>query len=364
MDSGGQFYFTQGLYDGPTTKFGFVNGSYVVKENVAAIRESFNFSGVTDGHSFFAKFCRGRTPATKETIGPIQTKTVNVSETPARRAVPIPTGYPQPIVAQSGLSIHGYHLSDSGYRDVAVLALPNFQPLAIPNKEADSTIAGFLEAQETLRELIKLAVERNRTKLIVDLRGNSGGTIDMAFELFKQLFPNIEPLAASRSRAHEAFRMYSSSIADLARNKSAAMDNARCFIEVMHSTANFANLLDSQGKAFPDFETYYGTYKVNNDEFTAVQRYNLSNHFGGHTLSPYVNISGYGSSSKEAQRPFQPEDIVILQDGFCGSACAIFSRLMRDQGHVQTIAVGGRPRNGPMQGVGGTKGALLLRFES
>jgi hypothetical protein len=55
---------------------------------------------------------------------------------------------------------------------------------------------------------------------------------------------------------------------------------------------------------------------------------------------------------------------VIIQDGFCGSTCAIFAELMREQGKVQTIAVGGRPYNAPMQGVGGSKGSQKLDMDT
>ncbi len=36
---------------------------------------------------------------------------------------------------------------------------------------------------------------------------------------------------------------------------------------------------------------------------------------------------------------------------------------MREQGKVQTVVMGGRPQNGPMQGVGGTKGTQVLPFD-
>lgn len=56
------------------------------------------------------------------------------------------------------------------------------------------------------------------------------------------------------------------------------------------------------------------------------------------------------------------EDIVIVHDGLCGSTCAIFAELMREQGQVQTIMIGGRPVNEPMQGVGDSKGIQILGF--
>jgi len=365
MDSGGQFYLTQGLYDGPVTEFGFVNGSLLVKENVAVIREVFDFSGVTNGRTFFSKFCQGDIKGTK-TVGQVQTSIgTTMKVTSSSSAILAPTGYPQPLIAQSGLSVQGYYLNNSRYLDVAILALPNFKPVAKPTQNASSTITGFIEAQATLRDFFSQCAQKEKIKLVIDLRGNSGGTIDMAFELFKQIFPSVEPFGASRFRAHEAFYLYSWSVADLVENKIAAVTDDQLFAEVASSTANSKNLLNIEGTPFANFTTYYGPYQANKDTFTAARRYNFSNHFGGHTLAPHVNLTGYDSAIfTSPSQLFQAENIIILQDGSCRSACAIFSQLMKEQGHVQTIAIGGRPRNEPMQGVGGTKGAQLLRFDS
>lgn len=75
-----------------------------------------------------------------------------------------------------------------------------------------------------------------------------------------------------------------------------------------------------------------------------------------------MSLTGYNELPVPSQ-PFQAENIVIIQDGFCGSTCAIFSELMREQGKVQTIMLGGRPLNAPSQGVGGSKGAQVLRLD-
>ena len=47
---------------------------------------------------------------------------------------------------------------------------------------------------------------------------------------------------------------------------------------------------------------------------------------------------------------------MILYDGYCASTCTIFSELMRQQGGVKTIALGGRPNKDIIQAVGGVKG--------
>jgi hypothetical protein len=47
--------------------------------------------------------------------------------------------------------------------------------------------------------------------------------------------------------------------------------------------------------------------------------------------------------------PVPAENIVILTDGACSSACSKFVGLMTRMGGVKTVAVGGRPEGGPMQ---------------
>jgi hypothetical protein len=52
----------------------------------------------------------------------------------------------------------------------------------------------------------------------------------------------------------------------------------------------------------------------------------------------------------------------MLQDGGCGSTCAVFAEMMKAQAKVQQVVVGGQPKTGPMQGVAGSKGAQVLTF--
>ena len=73
-------------------------------------------------------------------------------------------------------------------------------------------------------------------------------------------------------------------------------------------------------------------------------------------------MTGYVNNTKVTAQPFKAENIVLLQDGFCSSTCTIFSELMKEQGKVESIAVGGLPTNAPMQAIGGTKGSMTLTF--
>jgi hypothetical protein len=51
-----------------------------------------------------------------------------------------------------------------------------------------------------------------------------------------------------------------------------------------------------------------------------------------------------------------------LLDGYCASTCTLFTEFMRTQAGIKSIAMGGRPIAGPIQGVGGIKGAEILAW--
>ena len=70
-------------------------------------------------------------------------------------------------------------------------------------------------------------------------------------------------------------------------------------------------------------------------------------------------MDSYLSNSSQ---PFAPENIVLLSDGQCSSACATFYEWMKTFGAVKNIVIGGRPENKPMQFVGGTKGGVVNDF--
>ena len=77
-----------------------------------------------------------------------------------------------------------------------------------------------------------------------------------------------------------------------------------------------------------------------------------------------MDVTGYRTRAKDLNKtqPFAPDKIVLLQDGGCGSTCAVFAEFMKTQGRVQQVVVGGRPATGPMQGVAGSKGAQVYYF--
>lgn len=277
--------------------------------------------------------------------------------------MPQPTGYPDPVIVQSSLAIQGYYMNETGYEDVAVLVIPDFGPEIV--EAYTNETQPLVESQKVIKKFFAGAVKDGKKKLIVDLRGNQGGTIDMGFETFKQIFPNLEPYGATRYRAHEAFAIFSADIADFTENVTFAEKQPELYAQLVQeaSTWDYQNIMNEKGEAFESFSDYFGPYVRNKDGFTALRRYNYSNLESGYTSAPRFNLTGFGDQAPAPAQPFESENIVILQDGLCGSTCAIFAQLMREQGKVHTIAVGGRPLNEPMEGVGGTKGAQVIAMD-
>jgi hypothetical protein len=284
------------------------------------------------------------------------TKTASSSSksTSSSSATPSVLYYPKAEFVSKSKSFQGYYLNNSGYDDVAVLAVPDFSPVS--GKEDED---GLIEVQELLRTFFSQAIDKKKNKLVIDLRGNGGGFIDMGFELFKQLFPTVEPYGGARYRAHDAYKILAAALAATDANATMKQLDIETYETAEYSTFVWNNVLDVDHKDFKSFDNYYGPNTINNDQFTSIFRYNFSNHIGGHTMSPGFNLTGYAPEPTPTQ-PFKPENIVLVQDGLCGSTCAIFSELMREQGHVQTIFIGGLPQAGPAQGVGGSKGSQVL----
>jgi hypothetical protein len=241
----------------------------------------------------------------------------------------------------------GYFLEGEGYDDVAVLSVPSFV----------GSGADELNFQQVNTYLINRAVASGKKKLIVDVSANAGGTILQGYDLFKQLFPTILPYGATRFRAHEAFDIigeeisYYSSLVPRSLNTNDTVQN------LVSSVFNYRTDADINYHPFKSWAQKYGphVHGPGPDNFTSIIRWNLSD-----VLTPDnsggIYVSGYLKRDNITVQPFAAEDIVIVYDGYCASTCTIFSELMRQQGHVKTIALGGRPNKDIIQAVGGVKG--------
>lgn len=127
---------------------------------------------------------------------------------------------------------------------------------------------------------------------------------------------------------------------------------------------NFRFDLDKNRQKFTSFSEKFGPMSLDGDSFTALQQWNFNDSLitSNETTGAGMDVTGYGSRINFTQ-PFPAENIVMLYDGVCASTCTIFSELMRNQGKVKSIALGGRPSAKAIQGVGGVKGSQSLAFD-
>jgi Peptidase family S41 len=332
--------FFSASYPGPQTKVTFDNGTTVTIQNKA--RKFVDFTGVTSGADLYNKFLTP-TPAKEKQMKDKLSKLGKATGKEAGRSAAANNlvGYPKPILQDSSHTVNGFYLDGAEYKDVAVLTVTSFEP------------TDLLEFQNVLSKFIAQAKADGKTKLVIDLSSNPGGYIILGYELFRQLFPTIEPYGGSRYREHQAFRDISHVFNSATTNYSRA-DSDPNDVQWMESSAySVSQDLDLEEKRFKSWKQKYGPYKHQNDEFSSGIRWNLTDVWndGGFV------ITGYGTRSNYTQ-PFAAEDILLLQNGDCASTCTIFSEMMRQQAKVKTVMFGGRPSNyGVAQGVGQVKGA-------
>ncbi|CAL3964515.1 unnamed protein product [Diplocarpon coronariae] len=306
------------IYPGPNTTFAFANGTTLVTQNIAKVKGQ--FGAVTDGASFYTAFCTGpQSPSSEK------------SEKGLRAAALNATGYPAPVITTGDSIVSGYYLEGAGFEDVAVISLLAF--------ESDSAI----EFQSVAEQFFARARADGKTKLVIDLSANAGGYILQGYDLFRQLFPgiifsadsaNFDPDTATSDQINEA-----------------------------ESFFNYRFDLNLTNQPFPSFASKFGPSVRDGINYTEIARWNLDDPLttSNDTYGLGTDVTGYGSRRNFTQ-PFEASNIILLLDGYCASTCTLFTTFMRTQAGVRSIAMGGRPQPGPIQGVGGIKGAQILEW--
>ncbi|QDS76907.1 hypothetical protein FKW77_004139 [Venturia effusa] len=323
------------IYPGATTDLAFANGSTASYTNYA--RVMMPLDGVASGEDLARKYFAYNTSTFDLRNPPVPTTTA----TPSPTSIPAP-GYPTPIVRETENAIGGYYLDEEEYADVAVLSVPSFD--------------GTINFQQVGKYFLGKAVADGKKKLVIDVSANGGGIILQGYDLFKQLFPLIDPYAAGdRFRAHESFDL----IGQFASNISGFYPRSlnlsdQNILDLESLPLNYRSDLNPTTNAhFTSWPDKYGPETHHGDNFTKLFKWWLDDplttwNSGG------IEVTGYGIPA--TPQPFNASNIVIVYDGYCASTCTIFSELMQRLAGVQTIAMGGRPNDNIIQAVGGTKG--------
>ncbi|KAJ4294124.1 hypothetical protein N0V90_007814 [Kalmusia sp. IMI 367209] len=327
-------YFAQGgrtnnIYPGEHTTYTFENGTSITVDNVALLR--YNFTGASDNFYFMNRYAG---------TGSSLVSQIQIPREPA--------GYPTPVIATKDGVLGGYYLEGAGMDDVAVLSVLSFSPSSV------------VEYQAVAETFLANAVRDGKKKLVVDLTANNGGYILSGYDLFRQLFPQTEQVGLTRFRNNKiqsaAVRISEKILPEGFDPKKGSTQQLRAW----EKSWNYRHDLDQNGKHFTSSAQKFADHKHMDSDYTPLINWDLNDPYLT-TQGPVAfgtEITGYGNRTNFTQ-PFAAEDIIMLTDGFCASTCFLFSDFMKNQGHVKSIAVGGRPTTEPMQAVGGIKGGQL-----
>ncbi|KAF7515719.1 hypothetical protein G7054_g14449 [Neopestalotiopsis clavispora] len=371
--SGVEGYFKSGgrvryIYPEAETTLTFENGTEITISNIGRIKG--NWAGVTDGPSFFTRFVSGAigvttgtatssaaTTTTTSTV--IATTTITTTSSASATATAEPDGaalpgYPgDPIVVSSDSIVSGYFLDGEGFEDVAVLVMTSFSP------------EDPAEFQEKVQEFFAAAVDAGIKKLVLDVQTNGGGYIFQGYDTFRQLFPDIVQNGTGRWRHSDGF----TAVADVFSAACEGYDPNTASEDLIFTCENVFNWrydIDVNDENFKSFDDKFGPLTYNGDNYTDVMQWNFSNPLdtSNTTYGIGYDVTGYGSRTNFT-RPFGgPENIVILLDGYCASTCTLFSQFLKWDAGVKSIAMGGRPVEGAIQGVGGVKGSQSYSYAS
>jgi hypothetical protein len=361
------------VYPGPTTTLTFANGSNVTNENFA--RVNVPLSGIESGADIYQKWLSVPPEAYNNVLDVLHHRKENqtgdnqsnndahalhhkssmrlpyvdevfssqrhTSTTPA-------VGYPTPVMRQKQNMNAGYFLEEPGLEDVAVLTVASFYTQGTTKAQ---------DFQKINSDFIAAALAANKTKLIIDVSANAGGLIIQGYDVFKQLFPSIHPYGASRVRAHETIDWLGKLLSTPVN-----YSDPNSVSHVEKSLWDYHTDLDSDNRPFSSWKQKYGPHSqgTGNDTFTSLIRWDLNDTNIRH--SEGIWVSGYGGRSNITHQPFQPQNIVLITDGFCASTCALFSEFLQQEAGVQAISLGGRPSRYLTQSVGGVKGAQAYKW--
>lgn len=256
---------------------------------------------------------------------------------------------PNPIVAQPDLGdvnggvVTGYILNDNV---TGVLSIPSF----VSNSE------NAVSFTTTVQEFVAKIKAANCTRVIIDVQRNTGGSDLLATDTFREFFPTIDPFGGSRLRAQATVDALGNTFTNYYETTDPAqMDPPYEVLSASDWTAtDYLNA--ATGQNFTSFGEFFGPTTDHGDLFTTVQRENLSSVIYDEGAGNIV-VFGFGNRTTTAAPPCAAKDVIILSDAFCSSACGRFVEKMHHEGGARTIVAGGQPMLGPMQTVGGSRGA-------
>ncbi|GAE00131.1 peptidase S41 family protein [Paecilomyces variotii No. 5] len=315
----------------------FANGTERSYPVAARLLPPFPYS---TGQGFFNDVCD--TQKTSQTVSRRRSLTTRS----ATKRAPVPHNYPTPVMREAQHNtIAGYYPTHPGLEDVAVLNVPTFETAA-----DDGSWDVAFEFAVTAEWFVGNATKDGKKKIIIDVSNNGGGVVDSGFALLSVFFPNETIYSATRFRSHPAMN-YLGQIFNAGDNpQDPRASNSELIVADI--------VRPDQNSTFGSWKDLFGPYEEGGIPSSGLMaEFDFADE--ANPLTDPINTDGLGGDLDARTPPFAPENIIIVTDGRCSSTCTVFTDHMISKG-VRTVAMGGRPRNGPMQAIGGVKGSQVL----
>ncbi|KAG0225447.1 hypothetical protein BGW42_004438 [Actinomortierella wolfii] len=222
------------------------------------------------------------------------------------------------VLLDGGEGFYAILLSD---QKTGVLTIPTFMPSSRSLLGLTSYFANFLQAIDVLRPVAE--------HLIIDVTRNGGGATCLSQRFVETFFPGIQPPVTNIR--------YSPVEAQLIDINYGHYDNYYTSATLDPVTIEYLKQTVSHPNREFSFTNYFS------ESCTSLPFGELQVDPEAEAKRPRAITKGYVYDPNQPYYPWDPEDILILSDGTCGSACATFSNQLSQKRGVVTVAVGGKP---------------------
>jgi Peptidase family S41 len=224
-------------------------------------------------------------------------------------------GYPSPVAISPDFSVAGYFLDNEP--ETAILNIIRF------TNEAEGSALPF---QETITNFLAACSSQGKKKLIVDVRGNPGGTTMTAYDAFKQIFPTQPMNTRIRLRDHPITNAMGTIISQFGDPVSlqnylafegapTATNGALLFAkDSVYNVAN--NLMTPDGQPYANWGDFYGPVTFNGDSFSNYYSLDFANPGFDLWSGGGIIVSGYANDTNLPPQVFNAKNITLVSYRF------------------------------------------------
>jgi Peptidase family S41 len=297
IDNGYTFRMAEALSDNSIYKFR--NGTFKTVANTATMMNPSVqlVSSFTSGRRIFDAVLENP-KGTKNPLAPV--KSTNSYALSSDLQLMKNLGYPNPILISEDNSVAGFFIDSQ--TDVAILNINGFV--------RGQTQTSSIDFQNTVESFLAKCKQEGKKPLIVDVRGNAGGTIYTGYDIFKQIFPSMQAPSAVRFRNHPAFEAMGKVASTLQLPVMNIVTDGPMEFAASFNPKAYSNGVD--GPSFAGWSDYVPPIHDHGDNFTSTFSWKFTDEALSLYYSNGIQVTGYGSRSKPAQQVFEKDNVVIV----------------------------------------------------